>query len=258
MLSNIINFLKSVLFFIFLYMFLRNLIIFVKGKLKRKKIADIEFTKLVDFVKYTIIDVVRELKLRRQGIKTFKEYGCTIYVNEQGAGKTASMVEYLDRMKKTYPKVKILTNFGYKDEDKPFTDWNDMRIYRNGLDGVIFAVDEIASEYDNQTWKAFPKWLMREISQQRKQRIKIILSSQVYSDVVKQIRNQCFEVVECRGVGSRWIFQRAFDAKEYNKMIDNPTLEMKELKRKWRYSFIFSDRLRDLYDSYKKVEELKK
>jgi len=258
MLTSVINFLKSVLFFVFSYIFLRNLIIFIRGRINRKKFVDIEFTKLVDFLKYTIVDIIREVKLRRQGIKTFKEYGCTIFVNEQGAGKTASMVEYLDRMQRKYPKVKVLTNFGYKKEDKPFTNWDDMRTYRNGLDGVIFAIDEIASEYDNQSWKSFPKWLMREISQQRKQRIKIILSSQVYSDVVKQIRNQCTEVVECRAFGSRWIFQRAFDAKEYNKMIDNPTLEMKGLKRKWRYSFIFSDRLRNLYDSYKKVEALKK
>jgi soluble cytochrome b562 len=256
--KSFLSFFKYLLLIFIVFNFFVNLIIFIKGKLKKKKIIDIEFTKLFDFLKYTIIDVIRDIKLRKQGIKTFGEYGCTIYVNEQGAGKTASMVEYLDRMKRKYPKVKILTNFGYKKEDKAFVDWDDMRTYRNGLDGVIFAIDEIASEYDNQTWKAFPKWLMREISQQRKQRIKIILSSQVYSDVVKQIRNQCFEVVECRGIGSRWIFQRAFNAREYNQMIDNPTLEMRELKRKWRYSFIFSDRLRDLYDSYKKVEELKK
>ena len=140
MIKSFFQFLHYLLLVIFVYNFFRNLYIFIRGKIKGKKVVDIDFTKLVDFLKYTIIDMIRDIKLIRQGIKTFKEYGCTIYVNEQGAGKTASMVEYLDRMKRQYPKVKILTNFGYKGEDKPFTDWNDMRIYRNGLDGVIFAM----------------------------------------------------------------------------------------------------------------------
>jgi ATP-dependent Clp protease ATP-binding subunit ClpX len=99
---------------------------------------------------------------------------------------------------------------------------------RNGEDGVIFAIDEIHAEFSSNAWKDFPPELLREISQQRKQKVKIIASAQVFKDVAVQLRRQCFDVVECRTVGGRWTFQRCFDAEDYNAYVEsNATAEKK-------------------------------
>lgn len=107
--------------------------------------------------------------------------------------------------------------------------------------------------------KIFPNGLLSVITQQRKQRIKIYLSSQVYTRVVKQIREQCFDVVECRTILGRWTRLRAYDAEDYNSIIENPNSEKKfKLHKLWKRSFIQSNHLRKLYDSYKVVESMKK
>ncbi len=176
-----------------------------------------------------------------------------------GYGKTIGIVDELERIKKEYPKCLICTNIWYKKQDVPLVDWRQLLEVRNGTNGVVFVIDEIQNEYDNSKWKDFPEGILSVITQQRKQRIKIYLSSQVYTRVVKQIREQCFDVVECKTFFKRWTRLKCFDADEYNSIVDNPTPEKKfKLKKKWSRSFIQSNFLRNLYDSYKVVDNMKK
>lgn len=107
--------------------------------------------------------------------------------------------------------------------------------------------------------KTFQNGLLSVITQQRKQRIKIYLSSQVYTRVVKQIREQCYDIIECKTFLGRWTRLKCYDAEDYNSIIDNPSPEKKfKLHKKYKYSFIQSNRLRRMYDSYKVVEAMKK
>lgn len=222
-------------------------------KSKKNKVEIIVYTyfKLYHFIRLKIEDIKYELKHGKQ----FKEYGLTLYCGRQGAGKSIAMTEYLYRMRNKYPKCKIYTNYGFLLQDGPVNSWHDFLDIRNCTDGVIFAIDEIQNEFDNNSWKSFPPWLLREITQQRKQRIKIVGTSQVYTRVVKQLREQCFEVVECRTLLGRWTFTKCFDAEDYNEVVDRPDLKMK-LRRKWRYSYIQTNKLRELFNSYDKVEAL--
>ena len=97
--------------------------------------------------------------------------------------------------------------------------------------------------------------MLAEITQQRKQRIKIVGTSQVFTRVVKQLREQTFEVVECRTIGGRWTFTRAFDAEDYNAVCERPEAKMK-LRRLWRRSFVQSKELREKYDTYAKIQKM--
>jgi hypothetical protein len=210
--------------------------------------------KILNFLKWKCIDIFRFFKYG----KVFSEFGLTLFCGKQGGGKTVAMVDYLERMRKKYPKVKIYTNFGYKNEDGAFIHWKQLLKIRNGLDGVIFAVDEIQNEWNSNDWKDFPESILSQITQQRKQRIKIVGTSQVFTRVVKQLREQTYEVVECRTLAGRWTFTRCFDAEDYTQsVIDNPELK-KHVKRKWRYSFVQTDSLRELFDSYSVVENMAK
>ncbi|MCL1950598.1 MAG: hypothetical protein FWF59_12785 [Turicibacter sp.] len=187
----------------------------------------------------------------------FKEFGLTLYCGRQGGGKTTAMTEYLERMRRKYPGCVVLTNYGYANQDREFQDWNDFFEVRNGQKGVIFAIDEIQNEFNSTAWRNFPETLLSEITQQRKQRVKIIATSQVFGRVAKPLREQCYEVVECRTFLGRWTFTRAFDAYEYNHIVDNPEKKSK-LRRLWRKSFVQDAGLRALYDSYAKIERIQR
>lgn len=207
--------------------------------------------KLVDFIKWKIIDISR-IDIKN---KEFKEFGLTLYANKQGSGKTVSMVEYLERMRKRYPDVMILTNFGYIYETKPLEGWQDLVNFRNGSHGVIFAIDELQNEFDSGAFKDVPEWLLGEVTQQRKQWVKIVSTSQVFTRVAKQFREQCFQVVECNTLFGRWTFQKAFDAYDYEAVIASPDKKLK-LRRKYRRSFIMNDYIRTLFDTRKKIERI--
>lgn len=211
-------------------------------------------SKLLDFMRWKFYDF---LMLLINGRK-FDLYGLTIFCGRQGGGKTMSMVEYLNRMKDKFPECKIVTNFNYNRQDLPFVDWRQFTEVRNGLDGVIFAIDEIQNEYNSNTWQDFPEEILSVVTQQRKQRVKIVATSQVFTRVVKQLREQCYEVVECKTILGRWTRQKCFDADDYNAIVDNLTPERKfKTRKKWKYSFIQSNNIRALFDSYAVVDSIK-
>lgn len=139
--------------------------------------------KYLDLFRWLLVDFLERDKHRGE----FREYGFTFYIGRQGAGKTISMVRYLELMKERYPDCIIVTNFQYYRADRIMTDWRDLLTIRNGTKGIIFAIDEIHSEYDSSKWADIPEDLLSEISQQRKQRIKIIASAQFFGRVAKPL-----------------------------------------------------------------------
>lgn len=229
-------------------------------KIEKIKIPRIEipilrfFSMLLDLFRWLIYDLLWTII----NGKVFKPYGLTCFVGRQGGGKTISMVEYLDRMKELYPDAIVITNFNYVKQDIPFTSWRQFTEVRNGLDGVIFAIDELQNEYNSNNWKDFPEDLLSVVTMQRKQRIKIVATSQVFTRVVKQLREQCYEVVECKTFFGRWTKQKCYDADDYNYIIEKGTPERRfKTRKKWKYSFIQSNFIRNLFDSYSVVESIK-
>lgn len=209
------------------------------------------FFKIFLFFRYIIVDIYKKIK---EGI-VFEEYGVTMYCGRQGAGKTMAMTEYLERMRKKHPNALIVTNYGYKHQDFAFSDWEDFFQYRNGEDGVIFAIDEIQNEFSSSAWNKFPESLLQVVTQQRKQRIKIVCTSQIFTRVVKQLREQCNDVVDCFTFAGRWTFTKSIDAVQYNDAIDSPK-KKDDLRTLSRRSFIQDDRIRNLYDSYSVVDKI--
>lgn len=195
--------------------------------------------------------------LRKTLSQEFGEYGFSIFCGRQGAGKTISMVDYLNNIHEIYPRCKIVTNFKYIHADKRLESWRDLLEYRNGVDGVVFAIDEIHSEYSSESWKDFPENLLSEISQQRKQRVKIIASSQVFGRVVKQIREQTFSVMICKTYFRRITHVKEYDAAEYSTS-DTPYQVKKKIKPISSRWFVQSNYLRACYDTYEKIERMQK
>lgn len=206
-----------------------------------------------DLLRWKLVDYQRRSLYRGY----FPEFGFSLFVGKQGWGKTISLVEYLERMRKLYPECLIATNFKYEHSNFLMKDWHDFFEIRNGYKGVIFAIDEVHSEYSSTAWKDFPESLLSEISQQRKQRIKIVATSQVYGRVVKPMREQTFSVIECRTYFKRYTRCKEYDAFEYDG-IDTPYVTKGKIKPVRVYDFIQSDYLRSCYDTYEKIKRLGK
>lgn len=181
--------------------------------------------------------------------------GFHVIADVNGSGKTIGVVEELERIKRIFPECIICTNINYLKQDIPLTSWLQLLELRNGNKGVVFVIDEVQN--NGLDWTKFPETLLAVITQQRKQKIKIYVTTQVYKNLVIQLRRQCFDVIECKTFLGRWTRHKCFDAEEYNNVIDNPTPEKKfRLPKKWRHSFIQSNFLRNLYDTNQVVDKL--
>ena len=215
----------------------------------------------VPFIRWKWFDLFRWLLVdfleRELHINEFKESGFTFYVGIQGAGKTISMVRYLERMKERYPKCLIVTNFGYYRANYIMKDWRDIITIRNGTDGVIFAIDEIHSEYSASSWKDVPEDILSEVSQQRKQRVKIVATAQFFSRVAKPLREQAVTVVSCTTLWGRLTCNKEYSALQYASVVDNPVIVKKRVKPLSKSSFVQSDALRACYDTYEKIKRMR-
>lgn len=212
---------------------------------------------LKDFLKWKYVDFKRNLAKKKSGVREFKEYGLKVYTGRQGSGKTVSLVSRANELRDLYPKALIYSNFAYKYADGQLTSLNDLLTIRNGDDGVVFLIDEIQNEFSSASSKDFPEDLLRTVTMQRKQSIVILATSQVFTRVAKPLREQCFEVIECRTFLGRWTRLKCYDADDYNLMIDNVDPKKRfKVHKKWRMSFIQSDSLRSCYDTYEVVKRL--
>lgn len=189
----------------------------------------------------------------------FNLFGLIMYTGPQGSGKTIGMVKDLEDYRIKYPKCKIYTNFGYEHQTGPLTSLNDLidEKFKNGENGVIFAIDEIQNEFSCSNSKDFPETLLSEVTQQRKQKVCILTTSQNFTRVAKPLREQCFTVVKCSTLFGRYTMLKYYNAELYNNYIDNPTQANKKmLIRKYYQSFVQTDYLRSLYDTYEKIKRL--
>lgn len=227
---------------------------FTRGYRKVINLKKMEISfKPLDFIHWIYVDIITSAVRRSR----FNPYGFTIYCGRQGGGKTISMIAYANYIHFRYPECIIVSNFKYKYANYYMEDWRDLFKYRNGRKGVLFLIDEIHSEYSSSAWKDFPESVLSEISQQRKQGIKICATAQVYSRVVKQIREQTYTVVQCTTLAGRWTFNKEYDSRDYEVYCENPN-KKKKLKVKWKSSFIQDDFIRGCYDTYEKIKRMKK
>lgn len=189
----------------------------------------------------------------------FREYGLRLYCGRQGSGKTIGIVYDLEYYRRRYPKLKIYTNFGYIHQTAPLKSLNDLLNpdLLNGTDGVIFAIDEIQNEFSSASSRDFPETLLSQITQQRKQRICILASSQVFLRIAKPLREQSFIIVECKTIFGRYTKLKYIDADDYIEYAENPLPKKRlKLRRRNLKTFVQTDSLRSCYDSYELIKRL--
>ena|GEM_PF-1919952 len=182
--------------------------------------------------------------------------GSRVYKGFQGSGKTLSMVKYAFDVKRTFPDCKIYSNIELFGIPYVFLEKNSKQAdavlahalaERRGADGVLVLLDE-AHLYFHKT-KGIPLDVLTAISQQRKDRRKLVFSSQIWEELDISLRKQVKEVVDCKTVLGI----------EVNTIRDGETIEYDKLQGCWVAKKIETQlfKLNDLYfhryDTYQKI-----
>lgn len=119
----------------------------------------------------------------------------------------------------------------------------------NGLEGVLYLIDEIHLEFNSLESKNVPIEIMVEVSQQRKQRKHIVGSSQIYMRMAKPLREQIKDVVICKNF---------LHSIQFNRLINGDSAAEKNGKLVFdtvKYSIWFhTPQLYSSYDTYAKMK----
>lgn len=168
-------------------------------------------------------------EFRRIHPEYFDPDGILVFCGAQGQGKTISAVSYVLNLIRQYPRVVVCSNVSLQDQDDfifvtcndlehglvqqwlgeretgkrvvifiPYDSYKRLQEVRNGYGGVIFLIDEMHLEFNSLESKDMDSSIFYTVSQQRKQRIHIVGTSQVFSRLAKPFREQFKYAVLCR------------------------------------------------------------
>ena len=213
----------------------------------------LQFTKGSKNPKHLLNTIKYKILFARNNPDYFYPSGIWVFCGPQGSGKTLSAVKCLKDMLKEYPKAKVCSNLEINGLDReviPFTDYAQLSDLSNGVEGIIFLLDEIHILWNSLESKDVSISEMACFCQMRKDRRVIIGTSQVYSRIAKPIREQLQFIVDCHNV---------FNLIQYNKILDpaeaiekNGHIDSKQLGLQiWFHS-------PELYDSYDTLFKVKK
>ena len=180
----------------------------------------------------------------------FRHQGLIIYTGNQGSGKTSTMVRDMMLMQEEYPKMKVVTNFGYKNEDQELRHWKQLIDFKNGIQGVAVGIDEIQNWFNSKQSKNFPPEMLMIVTTNRKNRRVICGTAQRFYMVSKDIRTQCSEVRHCKTFGG------CFTIVIRKVPIINSEGEVEEEKFKGMYCWVHNKQTREAYDTYKMIDVL--
>lgn len=229
-------------------------IVFGLAKGKRFKKGEHNRVKKAGFFKRIFVDFPRQFTddLFERDPEFFKYQGLIVFEGRQGSGKTMSMVEFILRMQEEYPLAKTTTNFGLTSQNQELKNWKMLIDYKNGKQGVIVGMDELQNWFSSNDSKNFPPEMLGIITQNRKNRRIILGTSQNFYLLAKAIRSQATEVRRCST-----FFGCLTVVKRVEPILDSEG-NVQEWKNRGMYFYVHNKKLRESYDTYKVIENLKK
>ena len=254
-----VDFLKYPLYFVLICILLILIscaFYYVKGLLKGKRVPKGNRRRLVkpSLLKKIFLLMPKQYieDLFSRPADFFPYQGMIIFEGRQGSGKTISMVRYMKDMQYEFPDALCTTNLAYTDENKPLKTWTMLIDYKNGYKGVIVAMDELQNWFSSNDSKNFPPEMLSLITQNRKNRRIILGTSQNFYLLAKAIRSQATEVRRCATYfGCLTVVRRL-----------EPILDSEgnvvEWKKRGIYCFVHDKELRDSYNTWKVIENLRK
>ena len=123
----------------------------------------------------------------------------------------------------------------------------------NGIEGVLYLIDEIHLEFNSLESKNIPIEIMVEVSQQRKQRKHIVGTSQVYMRLAKPLREQIDTIVICKNYLSCIQFNTVINGK--TAVEENGKLHADVIRK---FFWFHTPKLYDSYDTYAKMRRYRR
>lgn len=204
---------------------------------------------MVETLKYKIL-------FARNNPNYFYPSGIWVFCGAQGTGKTLSAVQCLKNILEEYPNALLVSNIELKGIDRPiipFKDYEQLTKLSNGIEGIIFFLDEIHVLWNSLESKEIPISEMACFCQMRKDRRVIIGTSQVYNRIAKPIREQLQYIIDCKNY---------FGLIQHNTILDpsnclevNGRLEADILGHRF---WFHSPKLYNSYDTLFKIEKAKR
>jgi len=183
---------------------------------------------------------------------TFDPHGIVVFEGEQGAGKTISLVQYAETLKKKYPLCKVVSNTALTFQDEPLDDWHKLTTYTNGAQGVCCVIDECQNYFNSKQSKDFPPEMLSVVTQNRKNRRIILMTAQQFYMLAKDIRTQATEIRSAFTFLGCLTF--VIRRKPYFDSEGTPV----KMKYLGMYFFVQTEELRNSYDTYAVIEGLSK
>lgn len=130
--------------------------------------------------------------------------GSRVYKGFQGSGKTLSMVKYALDIAKKYPNAYVFSNIKINGiRNYQYIENDDILKYaltvKRGAEGVLVLLDEAHLYFNKKNGISLD--VLTCISQQRKDRRRLVFSSQIWEELDISLRKQVKEIVSCRRIG---------------------------------------------------------
>lgn len=216
----------------------------------RQKIKDTDYPKLIDFIKWLLVDLQRP--------RYFHPFGLHFFVGLPAKGKTIFMSYQLSEFRKKYGNsIYIATNYGFKLQDFEIKGYAD--IIANYDKPIIIGYDEIQNDFDARQWANLDRGISEKITQSRKLNgMMILATAQKFGFVDRRLRELTHVVYQCNTLLNRLTFAILYEPEIVSKIEEGKYEEYNKIRNRGFKYFVQSDKLRNTYDSYQILQNLQK
>ena len=188
----------------------------------------------------------------RKDSNFFDAHGCIVFEGHQGGGKTISAVQYARELKRKYKESIVLSNTSLAFEDISLSSWEPILEVDNDKYGVICLLDEAQLWFSGRFMSNFNISSLGLISQNRKCKRVLLLTSQNFCQLDKQVRINTTEVRKCKTFLGCLTVVACFVPE-----LDSEGNVIKQHFKRF-YWYVQDDDLRNSYDTFRVIQTLTK